>query len=143
MTNKTNNLDPGDGDFHRGDTIPLDAGGNSVSGGDAVKFDGSGNITKTTANADDFIGIVRPSTDSGGSVHPVHVSGNVVAVQLASDGTCSPGDLLIPSATDDGLFNGEAGGAVVDTSSGDNAYVNHPIALDDGGNDDVVRAIMR
>lgn len=138
-----NNLNAGDGDFHRGDTIPLDAGSNDVSGGDAVTFDGSGNITKTTANADDFIGIVRPTTDSGGSTHPVHVSGNVVAVELASDGTCSPGDLLIPSATDDGLFNGETGGSVVDTSSGDSAYIHAPIALDSGGNGDVVRGVMR
>jgi hypothetical protein len=66
-----------------------------------------------------------------------------VAVQLASDGTCSEGDILIPSGTDDGLFNGASGAMVVGTSSGDNAYVNHPIALESGGNNEIVRAAMR
>jgi hypothetical protein len=147
MANASNNLDAGDGDFHRGDTIPLDAGSNSVSGGDAVKFDGSGDITKTTANSDDFIGIVRPTTDSGGSKHPVHIAGKVVAVDLASDGSCSPGDVLIPSATDNGLFNGAASSLVQAVDEGGsasyNVYTNHPIALDSGGNNDTVRAIMR
>lgn len=138
------NLDAGDSDFRYGTTLTFDAAGNTVSGGDAVTFDGSGNITRTTANADDFLGVVLGESDEkSDSKYSVHVAGKVVAVQLASDGTCSEGDLLIPSGTDNGKFNGEAGGLVVDTSSGDNAYVSHPIALESGGNDEVVLAALR
>lgn len=145
MTLQTSgNLDAGDGDYRDGEVLSFDSGGNTVSGGDAVTFDGSGNIQRTSANADDFLGVVLPESDEDDSgIYAVHVAGHVVAVQLASDGSCSEGDLLIPSGTDDGRFNGESGGAVVDTSSGDNAYVNHPIALESGGNDEIVRCAMR
>lgn len=138
------NLDVGDSDFHRGEVLTFDSAANDVSSGDAVTFDGSGDITRTTANADDFIGIVtNVSDEKGDEKYSVHIAGKVVKVQLASDGTCSAGDLVIPSATDAGKFNGETGGLVVDTSSGNNAYVSHPIALESGGNDEEVLVAMR
>lgn len=138
------NLDVGNGDYRRGKVLTFDSGGNDVSSGDAVTFDGSGNITRTTANADDFVGIVTDISDEkGDDMYSVHIAGKVVKVQLASDGTCSAGDVMIPSGTDDGKFNGSTGSLVVDTSSGDNAYVNHPIALESGGNNDGVRVAMR
>lgn len=138
------NLNAGDGDYHRGDSILLDAGGNDVSGGDAVKFDGSGNITPTTASTDDFIGVVLPEAEKSDNKWTVHIAGKVVAIQLASDATASAGDTLIPSGTDNGRFDASADGMVVNTGSADaDAYLNHPFALEDGGNDDVILAAMR
>lgn len=138
------NLDVGDSDYHRGEVLTFDSASNDVSSGDAVTFDGSGDITRTTANADDFIGIVtNVSDEKSDEKYSVHIAGKVVKVQLASDGTCSEGDVMIPSGTDDGKFNGSTGSLVVDTSSGDNAYVNHPIALESGGNNDEVLVAMR
>lgn len=142
------NLDAGDSDFRYGTTLTFDSGGNNISGGDAVTFDGSGNITRTTANADDLIGIAaNPSDEKGDDKYSVHIAGKVILIQLASDGTCGEGDLLIPSGTDNGKFNGSAGGLVQAVDEGGsatyNVYTSHPIALESGGNNDVVLAAMR
>lgn len=145
-----NNLDAGDGDYCRGDTVTLDAGTNSVSAGQAVKFDGSGNITPTTTGGDDLIGVVNREDKSAAdadSKYVVHIAGHVVAVKLASDGTASAGDTLIPSGTDNGDFDGVADAMYQAVDEGGSAtydlYLNHPFALEDGGNDDTILAVMR
>jgi hypothetical protein len=144
------NLDAGDGGRYRGQTVTLDAGSNSVSGGQAVKFDGSGYITPTTANSEDLIGVVAnedKSASDSDSKYTVHIAGHVVAVDLASDGTASAGDTLIPSGTDNGDFDGVDGAMYQAVDEGGTAtydlYLNHPFALEDGGNDDTILAVMR
>jgi hypothetical protein len=143
ITDTSSSLDPGDTTGHRGDTVPLDAGSNTVSAGDAVNFDGSGNIQRTTSNSDDFIGVVGSQTDSGDSIYPVHIAGLVTKVVLASDGSCSTGDVLMPSGTDDGTWNTADSDMVVDASTSSNVYTNHPFALESGGNDEEVLVAMR
>jgi len=144
------NLDAGDGDYYRGQTVTLDAGFNSVSAGQAVKFDGSGNITPTSGNSDDFIGVVTQEEKSAAdadSKYVVHIAGHVVAVDLASDGSASAGDTLIPSGTDNGDFDGVAGAMYQAVDEGGaatyNLYLNHPFALESGGNGDTILAVMR
>lgn len=140
------NLDAGDGDFYRGDAIPLDSGSNEVGDGELVKFDGEGLITPTTAEDDDYVGVVLPEdkADDEDGVRTVHVAGRVLAVQLASDATASPGDTLIPSGTDDGRFDASESGMSANTGDSDtDLYLNHPFALEDGENDDVILACFR
>jgi hypothetical protein len=139
------NLNAGDEAREMGRTVTLDAGDNDIFYGGAVKFDGSGNITHTTANADDFIGVVLPQSDEkSDSKYSVHIAGQVIAVPLASDGTASPGDTLIPSGTDNGTFDGVASGMTANTGDADTSvYSNHPFALETGGNDEVILACMR
>jgi len=137
------NLNPGDVISDR--TMTLDAGSNTIKMGGAVKFDGSGKITHTTANQDDVIGFVTPeSSDKADNYYTVQLLGHVFAAQLDGQaGTSpSPGDVLIPSANDDGAWTVSDGGTggdggvseSVDTSSGDTyeLYMNHPIALESG-----------
>lgn len=141
------NLDAGDGDYYRGESVTLDAGPNSVSGGDAVKFDGSGYITPTTADGDDYIGVVLPEAEKADNKWTVHVCGKIVAVQLASDATATAGDTLIPSGTDNGQFDAAGNGMVQAVDEGGSAtyslYMNHPFALEDGGNSDTILAVHR
>lgn len=140
----SDNLNPGDEGRYRGKAVTLDAGGNEIFYGGAVTFDGSGNITHTTAGTDDYIGVVLPQSDEkGDSKYTVYVYGDIIAVPLASDASASAGDTLIPSGTDAGMFDGVAGGMTLDSSTGDTAYLNHPFALESGGNDDVILAVHR
>jgi len=143
-----NNLDAGDGDRYRGQTISLDSASNTVNDGDAVKFDGSGDITQTTANGDNYIGVVLPEDKSGSdddNIRTVHVSGNIVAVQLDSTASVGAGDTLVPSDEDNGAWESDPNseGMTVDTSSGNTGFVNHPFALESGGNDEVILACFR
>lgn len=139
------NLNAGDEARHKGEAVTLDAGSNTISVGGAVKFDGSGNITHTTANADDYLGIVLPeSEEKADSKYTVRVAGDVIAVPLASDATASAGDTLIPSGTDDGKFASATTGMAVNTGDADSdVYTNHPFALEDGGNNEVILAVHR
>lgn len=138
------------GDSEEKYTVTLDAGSNSVSGGDAVKFDGSGNITKTTANDDDYVGVVLPTTigddtgnADGDSMESVHVCGLVVNVNV--DGSISAGDTLVPSGSTNGQWIAHGNGMYEgnpDTSAGAIA-ANHPFALEDGSDGDTIRACFR
>lgn len=138
----TNNLDAGN---VRGDrTITLDAGSNSVSAGQAVKFDGSGNITPTTANGDDWIGVVQDISDPGDSMWTVEVLGHIISVEVDANGGVSAGETLIPSGNDNGLFSSTTVGMKSNTdNTNEDLYMNHPVALEDGSANEVIDALAR
>lgn len=134
-------IDAGDVKYRPGETVTLDSGSNTVEGGDAVKFDGSGNVTRTTGNSDDLVGVVLPSNYPDSKVS-VHVVGLVLKVTV--DGSVSPGDTLVPSGTNDGNFEAHAGGMYEenpDTGAGAIA-ANHPFTLESGTDEDVL-AVFR
>lgn len=138
-------IDAGDTKYRYGQTVTFDAGSNSVSSGDCVKFDGSGNITPTTANADDYVGVVQPH--SGGadddSKYAVQIAGLVVAVNI--DGSVSAGDTLVPSATTNGYFENVTDSAMT-ANTGDadtDLYMNHPFALESGSDGETILASFR
>lgn len=131
------------GDTEERYSVTLDAGSNDVSGGQAVKFDGSGNLTPTTANDDDYVGVTLDKLGESDNKWTVHVCGLVVHVKV--DGTASAGDTLVPSATNNGNWESHAGGmyeANPDTGAGSVA-ANHPFLLEDAADGDVVRAVFR
>lgn len=128
MTVNVGNLDAGDTKFEYGRTMTFETDG-TVSGGDAVKYDASGLLTPTTANEDTWIGVAEQSTIGDDDFESVHVAGLGVVVQC--DTGVSEGDVLVPSATNDGHFESHAAGTYVanpDTGGSDIAS-NHPIAL--------------
>lgn len=131
------------GDTEERSSVTLDAGSNSVSGGDAVKFDGSGNITPTTANSDDYVGVVLNQVAAGDNKWTVHVCGQVVNIK--ADGAVSAGATLVPSGTTDGHWVSHTGGMYInntDTGANDVA-ANHPFALEGAADGDVFRAAFR
>lgn len=142
-----NNLDAGDGDRYRGQTITLDSGSNTVNDGDAVEFDGASppKIQQATGNASDYVGVVLPEDKSNGdSYRTVHVAGHIVAIQLDSSASVSAGDTLIPSSNTNGEWEGASAGMKSNTDNTDeDLYLNHPFALEDGGNDEVILACFR
>lgn len=133
------------GDTEEKYTVTLDAGSNSVSGGDTVKFDGSGNITKTTANSDDYVGVVQDTLkgSDADSKYPVHVCGLVVNVTV--DGTVNAGDTLVPSGTTNGRWEQHGNGMYEDNpdSGAGSIAANHPFALEDAADGDTIRACFR
>lgn len=146
------NLDAGDGDYYRGQTVTLDSGSNTVNDGDAVEFDGASppKIQQATGNGSDYVGVVLPEDKSGAdddNYRTVHVAGHVVAIQLDSSASVSAGDTLIPSSNTNGQWEGATSGMQrdVDESGSEtfSLYLNHPFALEDGGNDDVILACFR
>jgi len=144
------NLDAGDIGRGFGKSVTLDAGSNDVSAGDCVKFDGSGDITPTTGNEDNYVGVVLPTLKSAprgesdfDNKYTVHTAGLGVAVRL--DGAASAGDTLVPSGTNDGNWEAYAGGMYngnPDTGA-DPVAANHPFVLEDGTDGDVVLAVFR
>lgn len=132
------------GDTEEKYSVTLDAGSNDVSGGQAVKFDGSGNITPTTANDDDYVGVTLKTLDEGDNKWTVHVCGLVVNVVV--DGTASAGDTLVPSGTTNGNWEAFSGNGMYeanpDTGAGPVA-ANHPFVLEDATDGDIVRAVFR
>jgi len=133
------------GDTEEKYSVTLDAGANDVSGGDAVKFDANANITKTTANDDDYVGVVLPTKKAGDhdTKWTVHVCGLVVNVVV--DGAVSAGDTLVPSGTTDGQWVSHAGGMynANPDSGADAVAANHPFVIEDGTDGDTVRAVFR
>lgn len=144
------NLDAGDLGREFGKSVTLDAGDNDITAGGAVKFDGSGDIVHTSANGDDYVGVVLDTLKSAprgesdfDSKYTVHTCGQVVAVRV--DGTANAGDTLVPSGTTDGNWEAHSGGmyeANPDTGAGSVA-ANHPFLLEDAADGDVVLAVFR
>ena len=131
------------GDPEEKKSVTLDAASNSMSGGKAVKFDGSGNITLTTANDDDYVGVTQKKLSESDNKWTVHVCGMVVPVVV--DGTVDAGETLVPSGSTDGEWVAHTNGmyeANPDTSAGAVA-ANHPFAIEDGTDGDTIRAVFR
>lgn len=133
------------GDTEEENSVTLDAGSNTVSGGQAVKFDTNGKITPTTANDDDYVGVVLSQATGPDSDNKwtVHVCGLVVNVK--ADGAISAGDTLIPSGTTNGHWVSHTGGMYIvntDTAANDVA-ANHPFALEGAADGDTFRAVFR
>jgi hypothetical protein len=131
------------GDPEESSTVTLDAGSNSVSGGQAVKFVGSGNITPTTANDDDYVGVVQSKLSESDSKWAVHVCGQVVNVN--ADGSVDAGDTLVPSGSTDGQWVSHGNGMYESNpdSGGGAIAANHPFSLEDGSDGEVIRAVFR
>lgn len=136
-------VDTGDNKYESGKSVTLPSGSNDVSGGDAVTFDGSGNVTTTTSNSDDLVGVVLPENTGDDDYVTVHVAGLPVAVDI--DGSVSAGDTLVPSGTTNGRFESHVGGMYNPNpdSGGDAVAANHPFALEDGSDGDTIVAVFR
>jgi hypothetical protein len=138
----TNNLDAGDVAYRPGDTVTLDAGSNTVNKGDAVTFDASADLAQCSANDDNLVGVALEGAEGDGQTS-VHVVGLVVAVN--ADGDINAGDTLIPSGSTNGHFIAHTGGMYItnDDSGANDIAANHPIAMEDATDGDVMLAIFR